>query len=424
MVFKNITIALLSVGLITTHIPSEAGILPKFSNTEKIIIIGVGSAAAHLASQNNRETLENLRSYPNLAQEYFTKFPGQFNVIKNLLLQKLKNFTSIQDYEEYKTLAIEMGLKESEIPRPKTKYDWFTANDKLKHLLANPHEAKFFAQKNKNKQILKNIQTLLVDTLVRTSDITVYEKNRKLADILGTPLPDFAIEKGKILNKMVNVQQPQDPKDYITSTPIQPQNLEHYITSTPIQSQDPKDYITSTPIEDKPATNIIFTPQGEPIDTKEEFPLEEPKTWKDYVLLKQDSTELGENIDNAEKLKDPNYVKPNNVASHHIVPAKHKDAQEARDILDKYLAQVTPSGQKTYNNEINGVNLPNANNQDSNVPGILHNGNHPKDYVQKVNARIRDADKIGGWSEVQKELEKIKQELLKASRNDKWKDIL
>ena len=120
---------------------------------------------------------------------------------------------------------------------------------------------------------------------------------------------------------------------------------------------------------------------------------------------------------NAGEIREPD------TAAHHIVSATSPDTQDARDILEKYLRNTTPVGEETFNNEINGVYLPNINNQDLSVPGIRHNGRHPRDYNIKVNNKIVDADKRGGWLEVKKELKDIKQSLLSADRDDKWKDM-
>lgn len=42
---------------------------------------------------------------------------------------------------------------------------------------------------------------------------------------------------------------------------------------------------------------IITSPSGEKIDTRLEFPIEQPATWQDYVILKAASEELAENMD-------------------------------------------------------------------------------------------------------------------------------
>ena len=70
-----------------------------------------------------------------------------------------------------------------------------------------------------------------------------------------------------------------------------------------------------------------------------------------------------------------------------------------------------------YYIDINGVFLPNRNNTDPSVPGILHNGRHPNDYLDAVNDKIQDADKLGGKEGGLNTLSDLKQTLLSADRN-------
>ncbi|WP_394393068.1 AHH domain-containing protein [Shewanella woodyi] len=71
----------------------------------------------------------------------------------------------------------------------------------------------------------------------------------------------------------------------------------------------------------------------------------------------------------------------------------------------------------------NGVFLPNKNNT-SDMPGILDNGRHPDKYLESVNKRIIDADKIGGKEAVLDELSSIKNTLSSADSNASWYTIL
>lgn len=200
--------------------------------------------------------------------------------------------------------------------------------------------------------------------------------------------------------------------------PYYPPKINNYDRlENPIQEQNPKSNKLENPVKEQDFSNIIYTPQGKQFDTSTEFPFEEPKTWNEYLLLKENSTILGDNMANAGEIREPD------TAAHHIVSATSPDSQDARDILEKYLRNTTPIGEETFNNEINGVYLPNINNQDLSIPGIRHNGRHPKNYNIKVNDKIVKADLRGGWIEVKKELENIKQSLLNADRDDKWKDM-
>ncbi|RRW43247.1 hypothetical protein EGJ52_14105 [Pseudomonas luteola] len=101
--------------------------------------------------------------------------------------------------------------------------------------------------------------------------------------------------------------------------------------------------------------------------------------------------------------------------SHHIVGDTSKKAAEARAILAKHGIHVDDS--------VNGVFLPNRNNIDSSIPGILHNGKHPNVYFEGVNRLIREADKAGGKQAVLKTLDRIRNQLQSLPRDAKWIDI-
>ncbi|AWR61121.1 AHH domain-containing protein [Escherichia coli] len=72
----------------------------------------------------------------------------------------------------------------------------------------------------------------------------------------------------------------------------------------------------------------------------------------------------------------------------------------------------------------NGVFLPNRNNVDEALSGIKHNGRHPSDYIDAVNTRIIDADKLNGKQGVLDELSKIRDILSSANRDASWYTIL
>lgn len=157
------------------------------------------------------------------------------------------------------------------------------------------------------------------------------------------------------------------------------------------------------------ADNIIFTPQGQKLDTSTFFPIERPKNWTEYLSLKQHSTELAENMNNAGMGK-----KPVGYAAHHIVPATAAGAQAAREILNKYGIH--------FNSELNGVYLPTPKDKVA-TQGVEHNGRHPKLYVDKVTQLIQIAD-LGGKAEVLNTLAKIKYQLSTAPKNSDWGQIL
>ncbi|SDQ79443.1 RHS repeat-associated core domain-containing protein [Pseudomonas grimontii] len=107
--------------------------------------------------------------------------------------------------------------------------------------------------------------------------------------------------------------------------------------------------------------------------------------------------------------------RPPNSAAHHIVGETSKGSAAARKILKKHKIDI--------NSAENGVFLPNKNNTNG-MPGILHNGRHPNDYLDTVNSRIIAASKAGGKKEVLAELKSMKDKLSSASRDADWKTIL
>ncbi|MCO6540634.1 MAG: AHH domain-containing protein [Gilliamella sp.] len=92
-----------------------------------------------------------------------------------------------------------------------------------------------------------------------------------------------------------------------------------------------------------------------------------------------------------------------------------KRAEPARKILEKYGIDI--------NGAMNGVFLP-TNKNTSNLPGIMHNGRHPNDYIDAVNKRLEIADKIGTKEAIEAELKNIANILSNADRNANWKTIL
>ena len=107
---------------------------------------------------------------------------------------------------------------------------------------------------------------------------------------------------------------------------------------------------------------------------------------------------------------------PINSAAHHIVGETSKGAAPARNILNKHDIDI--------NGADNGVFLPNRNNTDPNVPGILHNGRHPNAYLDAVNEKVVRADEIGGKESVLNTLSDLKQTLLSADRNSSWYTVI
>ncbi|EEB0648941.1 hypothetical protein GK256_25705, partial [Salmonella enterica] len=169
------------------------------------------------------------------------------------------------------------------------------------------------------------------------------------------------------------------------------------------------------PISDVHYPFILENPEtGEKVDTRLEFPMETPKTWEDYLLLKKDSQILGKNMEKAGQ------VRPAHSAGHHIIPITMKDSQPAI----KEMRFFGVNG----NDAENGVYLPQAgvdsNGNPSPAVGLIHSGVHPRVYAIAVNDRILalnlDKNDIpAGKQKIINELNNIKQELIDAPKNGK-----
>lgn len=156
------------------------------------------------------------------------------------------------------------------------------------------------------------------------------------------------------------------------------------------------------PISEIENPYLIETPYGDFIDTSTDFPINPPRSYDEYLTLKQDSTILAKNLGGARK----------GYAAHHIVPASDKNAQNARDILKKHGIDI--------NDAINGVFLPT---DVSNSNGeIVHKGRHPVEYSKEINRIINNAD-ADGKKEVELKLNEIKNSLLNSNAQS-WFNIL
>jgi len=161
-----------------------------------------------------------------------------------------------------------------------------------------------------------------------------------------------------------------------------------------------KDKIMSHPKTDM-ESYIITSPSGEKIDTRLEFPIEQPPTWQDYVILKKASEELAENME-----KDGKGIKPAGYAAHHIVPFKEDRpfsrpyAKDARKILSDELIGL--------NDSVNGVYLPHAANVKNNKEAY-HRKIHTEQYYKNVYNRL--ALNAGNKQAIEQELRNIALEL-------------
>lgn len=176
------------------------------------------------------------------------------------------------------------------------------------------------------------------------------------------------------------------------------------------------------PINDIYFPYILENPEtGEKIDTRLEFPMETPKDWEDYLLLKKDSQILGKNMEKA------GIERPYRTAGHHIVPVSMPEAEDARNKLWKY-------GDIGVNDAENGVFLPqkgaDKNGVSSPAVGLIHSGVHPKVYAKMVSDAIMSVpvdinNKEQSRANLINKLNEIKQKLIDAPANNKdWYNLL
>jgi hypothetical protein len=234
----------------------------------------------------------------------------------------------------------------------------------------------------KNPQDFNQIAKYVLNALAHPANKSDYDRYKRLAEVMELDnIPPYNQPNVNSPNVLVNQPQEQNPNN-----------------------------ILENPVQQQPFSNIIITPQGEQIDTSTEFPIEPPKTWEEYLLLKQNSQELADNMEQAGM-----GTKPQGYATHHLVPATDKAAQDARNILTGYGIDI--------NDAVNGVYLPTPKDITA-TQGIEHNGRHPKYYAQTVNDLIKSADKRGGQQAVLNELNDIKDKLQKAKRDTDWRNVL
>lgn len=240
----------------------------------------------------------------------------------------------------------------------------------------------------KNPLNYNAVAKVLITRLKTAQTEEEYNKLYRIAELMNVmPIPPYTGKKSK-------------PTVYIN-----PQNN----VNEPIKHINPN-------MEGQAGSNIIYTPKGNKFDTSTRFPNDKPMSWDEYLILISNSQELGNNLDDWYRISNPNWTRPLNVAAHHIVPATHPDAQQARLILIKYY------GVDGFNNAMNGVYLPTY--KELNPQSIVHNGKHPDIYVQKINDIILDADRIGGRQKVEIELNRIRNLLQNSPPSIEWKNVL
>lgn len=169
------------------------------------------------------------------------------------------------------------------------------------------------------------------------------------------------------------------------------------------------------PISDVHYPYILENPEtGEKVDTRLEFPMETPKTWEDYLLLKKDSQIL------ADQMIKAGIEKPKNSAAHHVIPITMKAAKDARDRAIDYGIDL--------NGALNGIWLPGPG--ESDAIGLIHSGRHPNIYAEVVNERIMaldvsKSDYENSQKKIINEINNIKEKLYNAQKDGKtWYDVL
>lgn len=217
----------------------------------------------------------------------------------------------------------------------------------------------------------------------------------------------YRLKKLKDIERLLNSQELSvTNRDILMSLKSKLEEREKYIDKiSPYLKPEQVKSDTELPIDDNKNPFIITTPNGEKIDTSTEFPFAPPRSYEEYLTLKQNSTILTENMGG----------KKAGYAAHHIVPASDKNAQIARDVFKKYGFDI--------NDSINGVFLPTESTYANNE--IIHKGRHPVEYSKEVSRIISNADVLGGQKEVEFKLIEIRNELLNAKSNRKnWFDVL
>jgi len=127
-----------------------------------------------------------------------------------------------------------------------------------------PKVKSYFAQ---NPKDFNPVAKYVLWALANPSSKSDYDRYKRLAEVMNLDgIPPYSPPKINNPNVLTNPQQEQNAKNNILENPTQKQ----------------------------PFSNIIYTPQGKTFDTSTEFPFEEPKTWNEYLLLKENSTILGE----------------------------------------------------------------------------------------------------------------------------------
>lgn len=164
---------------------------------------------------------------------------------------------------------------------------WMAKYTKYKEKHASHNISDFL---DKFPELREDVENGLRKNMKNTKSEKVYIKLQKVADLIRmSDVPPF---------------EPEDMSKYkLPGMNIHPESN--------INKLETPEYVSEYP-------NILISPEGESVDTSLEFPIERPKDWDEYILLKQASKELAENMANDKVNKKG--VKPAGYAAHHIVP--------------------------------------------------------------------------------------------------------
>lgn len=247
----------------------------------------------------------------------------------------------------------------------------------IKYYSDHPNEFEGYLQSTKKNK--ENIEREIRKKLSKSKSEEEYLKYKRLAETIGMyDVPPY--EKHDPLEKLKTLHLPQ------------------FV-------QNAKDRILEHPVSEIASPYIITSPYGEKIDTRLEFPVERPKDWDEYVLLKQASKELAENMEN--DVVNKKGKKPAGYAAHHIVPFNEdRDfsqpyAKDARKLLDDVGIGL--------NDSENGVYLPHVKKFKNTTNESYHPEIHTKKYYAEVFDRLNPY--AGNKEQIIDELNEIAQDL-------------
>ena len=244
--------------------------------------------------------------------------------------------------------------------------------------------------------------------------------NTKWGNIIDD-LVRYHMSNTKSEQKYILLQKISDFANIQDIPPFQPEDTSGFVSDGLKEYKDRYGNKLETPANNIHYPWMLENPETkEKIDTRLEFPLESPKNWEEYLLLKSNSYELGKNMESAGQ------PRPNHSVAHHIVPATMKKSADAVKILDDFGIKV--------NDAENGVWLPqkglDSKGNPSGAIGIVHSGVHPNVYATWVNDLIKNTpvnpnNKVQSKQNLEQTLESIRQKLINAQNNGKtWYDIM